>query len=195
MASAAKNNGHLKQQVLRQGQHFGEISLIYKCQTTASVIALKYCMVGKLLQKDFNDIITEHPMILKFLKDNADLLPNGFGSSDHSGSSDDEEDLRIDRIEGFNGNGVGTGKETRIRTCWVTISCLDRPSLLADISNVISRYNQNILSYEGRRVEKGDRKFVMKFQLEGPTHLCGPLLVDGVAQVQSVLDYTAWCDL
>lgn len=132
--------------------------------------------------------------ILKFLKDNADLLPKGFGSSDHSGSSD-EEDLRIDRIEGFNGNGVGTGKETRIRTCWVTISCLDRPSLLADISNVISRYNQNILSYEGRRVEKGDRKFVMKFQLEGPTHLCGPLLVDGVAQVQSVLDYTAWCDL
>ena len=77
----------------------------------------------------------------------------------------------------------------------MTISCLDRPSLLADISNVISRYNQNILSYEGRRVEKGDRKFVMKFQLEGPTHLCGPLLVDGVAQVQSVLDYTAWCDL
>ena len=69
MASAAKNNGHLKQQVLRQGQHFGEISLIYKCQTTASVIALKYCMVGKLLQKDFNDIITEHPMILKFLKE------------------------------------------------------------------------------------------------------------------------------
>jgi len=132
--------------------------------------------------------------ILKFLKDNADLLPKGFGSSDHSGSSD-EEDLRIDRIEGFNGNGVGTGKETRIRTCWVTISCLDRPSLLADISNVISRYNQNILSYEGRRVEKGDRKFVMKFQLEGPSHLCGPLLVDGVAQVQSVLDYAAWCDL
>ena len=39
--------------------------------------------------------------------------PKGFGSSDHSGSSD-EEDLRIDRIEGFNGNGVGTGKETAV---------------------------------------------------------------------------------
>lgn len=132
--------------------------------------------------------------ILKFLKDNAHLLPKGFGSTDQSGSSD-EEDIRVANIEGFNGNGIGTGKETRIKTCWVTITCLDRPSLLADISNVISRYNQNILSYEGRRAENGERKFIMKYELEGPSHLCGPLLVDGIAQVQSVLEWSAWCDL
>jgi CRP-like cAMP-binding protein len=62
-------NAHLKSTVLRQGQLFGEISIIYKCLTTASVIALKYCTIGKLMQKDFNDIVLEHPKILQYVKE------------------------------------------------------------------------------------------------------------------------------
>lgn len=123
--------------------------------------------------------------ILKFLKDNARFLSKGFGSSDQS--SDDEDTPT---------NGAEDIKEaSKLKTCWVSITCIDRPSLLADISNVISRYNQNILSYEGRRGERGERKFVMKYELEGPSHLCTPLLVDGIGQVESVLSWSAWCDL
>ena len=55
--------------VLRQGQLFGEISLIYKCMTTASVIALKYCTIGKLLENDFAEITMTHPEILKYVKE------------------------------------------------------------------------------------------------------------------------------
>lgn len=59
----------MKMKVLRQGQLFGEISLIYKCMTTASVIALKYCTIGKLLEKDFHEITLQHPEILKYVKE------------------------------------------------------------------------------------------------------------------------------
>ena len=60
---------HTKQKILRQGQLFGEISLIYNCLTTASVIALKYCTIGKLMQKDFEAITQEHPQILQYIKE------------------------------------------------------------------------------------------------------------------------------
>ena len=59
----------MKMKVLRQGQLFGEISLIYKCMTTASVIALKYCTIGKLLENDFAEITMTHPEILKYVKE------------------------------------------------------------------------------------------------------------------------------
>lgn len=62
-------NQHLKMKVLRQGQLFGEISLIYKCMTTASVIALKYCTIGKLKSDDFTEITLQHPEILKYVKE------------------------------------------------------------------------------------------------------------------------------
>lgn len=54
-------NVRQKQKVLRQGQLFGEISLIYNCLATASVIALKYCTIGKLNDKDFKEIVLQHP--------------------------------------------------------------------------------------------------------------------------------------
>ena len=68
-AKGAQDSENLKKNVLRQGQLFGEISLIYECATTASVIALKYCTIGKLEKKDFDEIILEHPQILKYVKE------------------------------------------------------------------------------------------------------------------------------
>mmetsp|Transcript_19260 Transcript_19260/g.26077 ORF Transcript_19260/g.26077 Transcript_19260/m.26077 type:complete len:91 (+) Transcript_19260:75-347(+) len=60
---------HLNSKILRQGQLFGEISLIYNCLTTASVIALKYCTIGKLMQDDFEEITLQHPQILQYIKE------------------------------------------------------------------------------------------------------------------------------
>ena len=37
--------------------------------TTASVIALKYCMIGKLMQEDFEEITLQHPQILQYIKE------------------------------------------------------------------------------------------------------------------------------
>ena len=52
----SESNEHANLKILRQGQLFGEISLIYNCLTTASVIALKYCTIGQLAKKDFMEI-------------------------------------------------------------------------------------------------------------------------------------------
>lgn len=56
-------------QLLRQGQLFGEISLIYDCLTTASVVAYKYSTIGRLDKKDFEEIVHEHPLILQYVKE------------------------------------------------------------------------------------------------------------------------------
>lgn len=57
-----------KTKVLRQGQLFGEIALIYDCVTTASVIAQKYCTIGKLEPKYWEEVVNEHPSILQHVK-------------------------------------------------------------------------------------------------------------------------------
>ena len=37
--------------------------------TTASVVAYKYSTVGKLVKKDFQEIVFEHPLILQYVKE------------------------------------------------------------------------------------------------------------------------------
>ena len=64
-----KSEGHGKTIRLLQGQLFGEISLIYNCVTTASVIAKKYSTIGKMPKKDFNDMSHKYPEILKSIKE------------------------------------------------------------------------------------------------------------------------------
>ena len=54
-----------KHKPLRQGQLFGEISLIYNCVTTTSVIALKYSTIGNMSKSDFLDVCVKHPEIKK----------------------------------------------------------------------------------------------------------------------------------
>jgi hypothetical protein len=46
-----------KEKVMLQGDHFGEVSLFYKCKRTASVMANSYCILGKMNEKDFKDFI------------------------------------------------------------------------------------------------------------------------------------------
>ena len=41
--------------MLRSGQYFGEISLVYGCKCTAKVVAKKYCTLAQLTKDKFRD--------------------------------------------------------------------------------------------------------------------------------------------
>jgi len=114
--------------------------------------------------------------ILKFLKDNSGLM----GPSD---------DVTVDSL--LNGNNLGD--LTNSQSYWLSIQCVDRSGLLADISNVISRYNHNILSYSGSK-EKTTNIFSMNYELEGPVHLL-PILLERLSQINCVQSWSAGCYL
>jgi CRP-like cAMP-binding protein len=42
---------------LNPGDHFGEISMIYGCSRTASVIANNYCTLSKLTKPHFEELV------------------------------------------------------------------------------------------------------------------------------------------
>lgn len=44
--------------LLRPGQYFGEISLVYNCKSTAKVFAKKYCTLAKLSKENFKEVTT-----------------------------------------------------------------------------------------------------------------------------------------
>lgn len=47
----------VKARVLNPGDHFGEISLLYGCKRTATVIANNYCTLAKLTKPNYDEII------------------------------------------------------------------------------------------------------------------------------------------
>ena len=51
--------------MLRPGQHFGEISLVYGCLCTAKVVAKKYCTLAKLTKDKFKEVTTQIPAMLE----------------------------------------------------------------------------------------------------------------------------------
>ncbi len=114
--------------------------------------------------------------ILKFLKENSGFM----GPSD---------EVAVDNL--LNRNNVAD--ITSSQSYWLSIQCVDRSGLLADISNVISRYNHNILSYSGSK-EKTTNIFSMNYELEGPIHLL-PTLLERLSQVNCVQSWRAGCYL
>lgn len=54
--------------VLKEGDHFGEISMIYKCRRSATVISQNYNTLAKLDEDQFKHLISEYPEYLRFLK-------------------------------------------------------------------------------------------------------------------------------
>lgn len=42
-----------------EGDHFGEISLFYKCKRTASVMSNNYCTLGKMSEFHFKELLTK----------------------------------------------------------------------------------------------------------------------------------------
>jgi len=61
-----KNTYHLKN--LRPGDYFGEISLIYGCKRTASVVSTKYSTLAMFNKVFYKEILIEFPELQDQLK-------------------------------------------------------------------------------------------------------------------------------
>lgn len=116
--------------------------------------------------------------IMKFLKEHDDVLKSSsFGTLDDGRISTSDLAPVV----------------AHAHSLWVKIMCIDRPGLLADISNIISRYSHNILSYSGSG-DRASKKFTMEYELEGPMHLT-PTLCEALSEVKNVRGWTAGCYL
>ncbi len=60
--------GNKKTRTLYPGDHFGEISLIYNCKRTATVVANNYCTLAKLPQKKYREAVLKYPNFAEELK-------------------------------------------------------------------------------------------------------------------------------
>jgi CRP-like cAMP-binding protein len=54
---------------LNEGDHFGEIAMIYKCKRTASVICSNYNTMAILQYKNYRELVAEYPEYEDSLKD------------------------------------------------------------------------------------------------------------------------------
>lgn len=57
--------------ILKEGEHFGEIALIYKCKRSATVISSNYNTFARILKPRFREVISEFPEYETCLKNNA----------------------------------------------------------------------------------------------------------------------------
>jgi len=63
-----KNKLIKKFKVLGPSDYFGEVSLIYGCKRTATVISRKYTTLAKLSKATYSEVTTEFPKIREILK-------------------------------------------------------------------------------------------------------------------------------
>jgi len=47
--------------ILKPGDHFGEISMLYSCPRSATIISLNYCTLGVINRTRYSDLLTIHP--------------------------------------------------------------------------------------------------------------------------------------
>ncbi|OJH40356.1 cyclic nucleotide-binding domain-containing protein [Cystobacter ferrugineus] len=75
---------------LREGELFGEMSLLNKTPATATVTAVRNCSLLRLPREDFDTLILTHPQVLVLVSEltesrqrsNEALLGGGFGATD-----------------------------------------------------------------------------------------------------------------
>jgi CRP-like cAMP-binding protein len=59
---------HHKHRILNEGDHFGEISMIYKCRRTATVLSGNYNTMAILGEEQFKGLVSEYPEYQRLLK-------------------------------------------------------------------------------------------------------------------------------
>ena len=59
---------HISETLLTEGDHFGEIALLYRCKRTASVVSRNYNILACIHYSKFKDIIAEYPLYELLLK-------------------------------------------------------------------------------------------------------------------------------
>ena len=52
---------YFSQYPLVKGEHFGEVSLLFGCKRTATVISKSYCIFGVLDHRDFLNLMMAYP--------------------------------------------------------------------------------------------------------------------------------------
>jgi len=63
-----KGMEHIAVSLLVTGDHFGEVSLVYKCKRTATVISRNYNTMARLTYHKYREVINEYPQYLSYLK-------------------------------------------------------------------------------------------------------------------------------
>jgi len=56
--------------VLDPGMHFGEISMLYQCKRSATVIASNYCTCAKINRANYNELLQLYPDLTDLVKRN-----------------------------------------------------------------------------------------------------------------------------
>ena len=64
--------------LLVEGDHFGEIALMYKCLRTASVICRNYNTLARLNYEKWREVVNEYPKYLQLLKMYVSLYEDPF---------------------------------------------------------------------------------------------------------------------
>lgn len=62
--------GQQEMQVVVEGDHFGEIALLYGCRRTATVISRSYTNLAVLTEKRSRELMCYYPQFMRILKDN-----------------------------------------------------------------------------------------------------------------------------
>ncbi|WP_233583536.1 cyclic nucleotide-binding domain-containing protein [Corallococcus sp. CA053C] len=95
-----RKNGHVLSR-LREGELFGEISLLQKTPATATVEASRHTTLLRLPREDFDSLISTHPQVLMLMSDLTDerlrrterVLGLPEDASDLARVDDDDDDL------------------------------------------------------------------------------------------------------
>ena len=65
--NAKEANNAAREKNLSSGDFFGEVSLLFGCKRTSTVMAKQYCECAYLLNKDFQQLLQAHPMLKSYL--------------------------------------------------------------------------------------------------------------------------------
>ncbi|WP_375744993.1 cyclic nucleotide-binding domain-containing protein [Corallococcus interemptor] len=83
--------------LLKEGDLFGEISLLQKTPATATVEATRHTTLLRLPREDFDSLISSHPQVLMLVSDLSDerlrRTEHVLGTQTGSAQADDEDDL------------------------------------------------------------------------------------------------------